>query len=178
MSRELEIKSIRMKEYKEIYSEVETIVRDLSGGTTIHSYRELQKSAKDLLCLRTQRADWRTKQGIILWFCEHWKLIKEKFICEIKNRDLASATKPESFHISPYFARVNSDPEVLTVVIKKESEPTAITVKGKRCRVAKVIEEPIVVDEVNDADLFNEMYSDLNYFDFDQADCEVEDVDF
>ena len=36
---------------------------------------DLQKRVKQDLGLRTSRVDWRTKTGIILWFCENWERI-------------------------------------------------------------------------------------------------------
>ena len=76
INRELEIKEMHMREYEPIYKVVEDAVKLHAGEDSIKKYHELQKKIKKDCKLRTSRVDWRTKVGIILWFCKNWNIIQ------------------------------------------------------------------------------------------------------
>lgn len=78
----------KMEEYQYIYGIVRQRVYDLSRGKTFKDLRRLQKCVKNCLKLGTKRVDWRTKEGIILWFCENWEVISQNMdkIKRIRNR--------------------------------------------------------------------------------------------
>ena len=74
-SKEIKIKKNKLKNYKDNFSEVESIVFDVAGGISMDNILKLQRRIKEDTGLRTSRVDWRTKTGIILWFCENWEKI-------------------------------------------------------------------------------------------------------
>ena len=76
-SHELLIKKEKMMEHQHIYKEVESKIYEAAGGRSIKKMLELQKAFKVKLHLKTTRVDWRTKTGIILWFCDNWDKIRD-----------------------------------------------------------------------------------------------------
>ena len=76
-SRELKLKKEKLKQHQEEFSNIEEIVYQTAGGISMDELLDLQKKIKKDLRLRTSRVDWRTKTGIILWFCEHWDIISK-----------------------------------------------------------------------------------------------------
>ena len=89
-SGELGIKREKYIEHQDIYKDVEMRIYDVAGGRSIRHMLQLQKYFKDKLKLKTARVDWRTKTGIILWFCDHWNLVKEILDNPVKGSTIAS----------------------------------------------------------------------------------------
>ena len=98
-SKELKLKKEKMKHHIEDFSRIEEIVYKAAGGMSMDEILDLQRRVKKDLGLRTSRVDWRTKTGVILWFCENWKIISQKIdsytptIQEI-NSDACSSPEP------------------------------------------------------------------------------------
>ena len=80
-SGELELKKEKMVEHKGIYRDVESRIYEVAGGRSIRHMLQLQQMFKDKLKLKTARVDWRTKVGIILWFCDHWAIVSKVLNC-------------------------------------------------------------------------------------------------
>lgn len=74
-SRELKMKKDRFKNHKGIYGAVETKVYDVAGGVSMTEVLKLQRRIKESTGIKTSRVDWRTKTGVILWFCVNWNRI-------------------------------------------------------------------------------------------------------
>ena len=76
-SQELQVKRSKLEKYRHIYKEVETEIYRQAQGSKIKDLVELQKKYKNVYNLKTSRVDWRTKTGIILWFCDHYNIISK-----------------------------------------------------------------------------------------------------
>jgi hypothetical protein len=74
-SKELRVKKERLRNHKTEYANIESKVFEVAGGISMDEIHDLQKRVKASLRLKTSRVDWRTKTGIILWFCENWSII-------------------------------------------------------------------------------------------------------
>lgn len=64
-----------MKSHKGDFAIVESKIYDVAGGISMDEILDLQKKVKEDTGIKTSRVDWRTKTGIILWFCENWSRI-------------------------------------------------------------------------------------------------------
>lgn len=69
------MKKDRFKNHKGIYGQVETKVYDVAGGVSMNEVLKLQRRVKESTGIKTSRVDWRTKTGVILWFCVNWNRI-------------------------------------------------------------------------------------------------------
>lgn len=65
----------RAHNYGKLESEVKQELTKLLSKLRWKNLRELQIEVKEQFNLITDRAAWRTKKGIILWFCMHWRKI-------------------------------------------------------------------------------------------------------
>lgn len=75
LSKERLLKQERMDKYKDVYNQIQMDVIDLAGGKTYNDLRNIQAYVKKHLHIRTKRVDWRTRDGVMLWFCENWAQI-------------------------------------------------------------------------------------------------------
>ena len=83
----------RIKEKERTHEAIQAV--DVAGGNTLEELVRLQKVVKARFKLRTSRVDWRTKTGVILWFCENWKII-QPHIEEFRGFHLTSSAPSSS----------------------------------------------------------------------------------
>ena len=111
-SKEIKIKKNKLKNYKENFSEVETIVFDVAGGISMDNILKLQRKIKEDTGLRTSRVDWRTKTGIILWFCDNWEVISPQIFKYMRQPIATKETERRKVEVVQKEAEMTT-PEVL-----------------------------------------------------------------
>ena len=111
-SRELRLKKDKMKSHKKEYLAVQTMVYAAAGGISMDEILDLQKRVKQDLGLRTSRVDWRTKTGIILWFCDNWEVISPQIFKYMRQPIATKETERRKVEVVQKEAEMTT-PEVL-----------------------------------------------------------------
>lgn len=78
--REKEIIELRSRIYGPILNDMDTLLEEATGSKAAISLIAFQKHIKQYLSIKTVRGDWRTRQGVVLWFCAHWSDIFENYL--------------------------------------------------------------------------------------------------
>lgn len=75
VSFELKLKKELMMQYRGLFDPIQSKVISAAGGKSYNELRKIQACVKQALRINTKRVNWRTRDGILLWFCENWSQI-------------------------------------------------------------------------------------------------------